>query len=509
MGLKIFLERAGLIPKREESGIDSAFMFHGVSVYSKPKADAKLKAEYKGFKFHGEEAYSQTPVPKVVSTPAGAIDPTKAKEEPTDTGKVDAMLLEDPAISGRAIWNAIKSLQIPVIDTKKSLDGEVPSIAEQVEAMLLDTPEISGVSLVAAMKSAGLKFGEADSATGAVAVLRQEAAPSKYGHIDFTPPEGVQKAAKSGLDFRSEHGRGGTEVGIARARDLSNGKAMSPDTIRRMVSFFARHEVDKKGKGFKPGSEGYPSNGLIAWKLWGGDAGKAWAEKVSRQMDAADKKESGGYVIKGARFLEASSSDNGIGPTKFKVALIQEGLGNLRDAFYYSREALDAAVSGGAFEGKKCYADHPSAFEEQDRPERSVRDIIGHFENVHIEEAEDGSARLVADLIMFPTPAFEWARTLVSQAIQFSKKYPDRELVGLSINASGDAEPVAIDDFMKDAKLPESAKPKLLKAKELGIEQVRVVSRITEAVSTDLVTEPGCRGKILEFIENERKNDNG
>jgi len=217
-------------------------------------------------------------------------------------------------------------------------------------------------------------------------------------------------------------------------------------------------------------------------------------------------KESVPHLIKGARFLEASSSDNGIGPTKFKVALIQEGLGNLRDAFYYSREALEAAVSGGAFEGKKCYADHPSAFEEQDRPERSVRDIIGHFENVHIEESEDGSARLVADLIMFPTPAFEWARTLVSQAIQFSKKYPDRELVGLSINASGDAEPVAIDEFMKDAKLPESAKPKLLKAKELGIEQIRVVSRITEAVSTDLVTEPGCRGKILEFIENEKNN---
>lgn len=505
MGLKKFLERAGLL-KRAESGVDSAFPFYGLPIYQQPKSDPALKPV---FRFHGEEAYSQSPVPKVISTPAGAIDPAKAEEVPTAQGQIESMLLEDPAISGRALWNAAKSLQIPVIDEKVGLAGDVEPVNDQVEAILLGTPEISGVSLVTSMKAAGLKFGEADSVTGAAGVLRAEAASGRYSHINFKPPQGVRSAAKSGLDLRSEHGRGGTEVGIARARDLSNGKAMSPDTIRRMVSFFARHEVDKKGKGFKPGSDGYPSNGLIAWKLWGGDAGKAWAEKVSRQMDAADKKESAANVIIGARFLEASSSDNGIGPTKFKVALIQEGLGNLRDCYYYTRGALEGAAANGTFEGKKCYADHPSASDERDRPERSVRDIIGHFENVHIEEADDGSARLCADLIVFPTPAFEWARTLVSQAIRFSKKYPDRELVGLSINASGDANPVGIVDFMKTDGLPSSAVPKLLKAQELGAEQVRVVSRITEAVSTDLVTEPGCRGKILEFIENERKNDNG
>lgn len=124
----------------------------------------------------------------------------------------------------------------------------------------------------------------------AFALEKEADVGGKYSHIDFTPPEGAQKAAKDGLELRREHGRGGTEVGVARARDLSNGKSMSPDTINRMVSFFARHEVDKQGKGFKPGTEGYPSNGLIAWKLWGGDAGKAWAEKVKRQMEAADKK---------------------------------------------------------------------------------------------------------------------------------------------------------------------------------------------------------------------------
>jgi ATP-dependent Clp endopeptidase proteolytic subunit ClpP len=52
-----------------------------------------------------------------------------------------------------------------------------------------------------------------------------------------------------------------------------------------MVSYFARHEVDKEGQGFSPGEEGYPSAGRIAWALWGGDAGQSWANEKSRQID--------------------------------------------------------------------------------------------------------------------------------------------------------------------------------------------------------------------------------
>jgi hypothetical protein len=55
------------------------------------------------------------------------------------------------------------------------------------------------------------------------------------------------------------------------------------------VSYFARHEVDKQGEGWSQGEDGYPSNGRIAWALWGGDPGRAWAGKVSRQMKARDK----------------------------------------------------------------------------------------------------------------------------------------------------------------------------------------------------------------------------
>jgi len=94
-----------------------------------------------------------------------------------------------------------------------------------------------------------------------------------------TPNEAMKEEAQRGLDWRNEFGRGGTEVGIARARDIVNGRDLSEETIGRMVSYFARHEVDKEAEGFRPGEDGYPSNGRIAWALWSGDPGKTWAER--------------------------------------------------------------------------------------------------------------------------------------------------------------------------------------------------------------------------------------
>jgi uncharacterized protein len=112
---------------------------------------------------------------------------------------------------------------------------------------------------------------------------------AKYDHIDFTPPAGVRSEAQKGLDWRSEYGRGGTAVGVARARDLSNGVNISPETARRMKAYFDRHEIDKQGKGWAPGESGFPSNGRIAWALWGSDPGWAWARKLVEQLNAADE----------------------------------------------------------------------------------------------------------------------------------------------------------------------------------------------------------------------------
>jgi len=109
--------------------------------------------------------------------------------------------------------------------------------------------------------------------------------------IDFKPTAGMATEAQRGLDWRKEFGRGGTNVGSTRASQLIKRENLSPDTVKRMYSFFSRHEVDKQAEGFKQGEKGYPSNGRIAWALWGGDAGFSWSKKKRDQIENESKAE--------------------------------------------------------------------------------------------------------------------------------------------------------------------------------------------------------------------------
>ena len=111
--------------------------------------------------------------------------------------------------------------------------------------------------------------------------------------INTTPTDAMASEAERGLKWREEHNRGGTLVGVARANQLVNKQALSISTVKRMFSFFSRHEVDKQGQGFKVGQDGYPSAGRIAWALWGGDAGFTWAKKVRNQIEREESKEIG------------------------------------------------------------------------------------------------------------------------------------------------------------------------------------------------------------------------
>lgn len=98
------------------------------------------------------------------------------------------------------------------------------------------------------------------------------------------PSEAVAAAAKRGLELRAEQppsNRAGTPVGLRRASQLANRQPVSLSTLKRMVSYFARHEVDKQGEGWGKDSKGYQ-----AWLLWGGDAGASWARRKVRQLEA-------------------------------------------------------------------------------------------------------------------------------------------------------------------------------------------------------------------------------
>jgi hypothetical protein len=96
----------------------------------------------------------------------------------------------------------------------------------------------------------------------------------------YTIPGGVQAEAKKALLWRHEAKRGGTPVGLNTARTLAKGGQIGIEKVRHIAKYFPRHEVDKKGKGWAPGEEHFPSNGRIAWALWGGDAAQRWASAI-------------------------------------------------------------------------------------------------------------------------------------------------------------------------------------------------------------------------------------
>ena len=101
----------------------------------------------------------------------------------------------------------------------------------------------------------------------------------------------MRSAARRGLELRKKHGKGGLTTqeagkqgigsGVARAGDLAGGSKISFATIKRMSAFFSRHEKNKSG--------GEDDAGYIAWLLWGGDAGRAWANRIIKMVESRKK----------------------------------------------------------------------------------------------------------------------------------------------------------------------------------------------------------------------------
>ena len=105
----------------------------------------------------------------------------------------------------------------------------------------------------------------------------------------YTIPDSVIAEAKRGLAWRKEEDRGGTSVGLNTARTLARGGQIGIRKVRHIAKYFPRHQVDKKGTGYKPGQKSYPSNGRIAWALWGGDAAERWASAIVERENKAAK----------------------------------------------------------------------------------------------------------------------------------------------------------------------------------------------------------------------------
>jgi len=121
----------------------------------------------------------------------------------------------------------------------------------------------------------------------------------------YSPPAGARAAARRAIKFK-EDGKAngaGTAVGWTRAGQLARGETLSLSTVKRMYSYFSRHEVDKKGKDW--GNQANPSNGYIMWLAWGGDAGFSWSRRiVNAEKDKSLFADFGKKVSKTARLTE-------------------------------------------------------------------------------------------------------------------------------------------------------------------------------------------------------------
>jgi hypothetical protein len=169
-------------------------------------------------------------------------------------------------------------------------------------------------------------------------------------------------------------------------------------------------------------------------------------------------------VTEALRLLEAKAKDPE--GKVFDVSLIKKGWSKNappHDA-YYSEPVLAAAAP--LYEGAKAYADHPTETEMKDRPERSIRDLVGWYENVRVE-----SGKLRAEFHLLES-ARPWLAPILIEK-------PD--LVGLSHNAMG--------------------KTKLSEAEgRTG----RVVEAIAKVNSVDVVTTPAAGGSVDKLIASAR-----
>lgn len=125
-----------------------------------------------------------------------------------------------------------------------------------------------------------------DEAAAHLAALEIAEAEEERALDSYPPTDAMVEEAQRGLDWRSEYGRGGTEIGIARARDIVNRRNLPIDTWRRIKAYFDRHQVDREAEGWSQGEDGYPSNGRIAWALWGGDS--AWSRAKAILEDVSN-----------------------------------------------------------------------------------------------------------------------------------------------------------------------------------------------------------------------------
>ena len=95
-------------------------------------------------------------------------------------------------------------------------------------------------------------------------------------------PSAVKNNAKRGIELNEKvNNKCATDVGKIRAQQLAQGKPISKETIKRMYSYLSRAEEYYDESDTK-------ACGTISYLLWGGKAGKRWAESKLKELGELD-----------------------------------------------------------------------------------------------------------------------------------------------------------------------------------------------------------------------------
>ena len=167
--------------------------------------------------------------------------------------------------------------------------------------------------------------------------------------------------------------------------------------------------------------------------------------------------------------LEAKEVDAAKGI--YEVTIIKEGFTEDKKR-YYPGSTLKAATS--LFEGAKAYADHPTKTELKDRPERSIKDLIGDYRNVRCID-EGSGAKIKGELHILESKG--WVKDVMNRAVA------NPSFCGTSIHADGWVNPKAKD------------------GSDL-VEAIEVVA------SADIVTEANAGGRVERLIASKGRENN-
>lgn len=193
----------------------------------------------------------------------------------------------DADLAPRPVWDATPPADTASLATTHKTAGEaIASWSTAAAAVGL------AVDVEAMAQTYGVPLRRAPTPPAPVAPATVEAPAETLTalpvDIDATPPQGVRDALRRGLELHAE-GYGGDGLApetVPWARRLAGGEAISVEKARAMRAWFARHEESPGEAEARRDDKTSPA--WVAWLLWGGDAGKAWASKIMRQVEARD-----------------------------------------------------------------------------------------------------------------------------------------------------------------------------------------------------------------------------